>query len=177
MFNTKKNKTYKYKEKKKKDDDDENRKPKVNYYSAKSYAIFFLAKREYSAKELYDKMKLKEYPEEEISEALTWVKELNYQSDLKYAISKSKQRAFLDGNIKLKQTLKQKGISDLNIEKAMKHIPSENNRALSLMEKYKENKNIDDNPDLKTKDKIIKHILSKGFSYDSAKYAYREIFS
>ena len=35
-------------------------KVKQNYYSAKSYAIFFLAKREYSQKELYTKMKQKE---------------------------------------------------------------------------------------------------------------------
>ena len=88
---------------------DEN-KVKQNYYSAKSYAIFFLAKREYSQKELYTKMKQKEYPEDEIQEALEWIIENNYQSDERYAIAKTKYRANSDGNLKLKQALQEKGI-------------------------------------------------------------------
>lgn len=152
-------------------------KVKKNYYSAKSYAIFFLAKREYSQKELYTKMKQKEYPEDEIQEALEWIIENNYQSDERYAIAKTKYRANSDGNLKLKQALQEKGISESNIKTAISQIPIEKDRAIQVMEKFINNKHIEGLPDIKMKEKIYRHLLSRGFSYDSINYAYKEIFS
>ena len=54
---------------------------------AKLRAMNLLKGREYTTRQLYDKLKSGDYPEEIIKEALDYVESFHYTDDLRYAVS------------------------------------------------------------------------------------------
>lgn len=158
------------------DDTKEDKKITKHKYSAQSYVLFLLARREYSVQELKTKLKEKDYSQEESNKAIEWAIESNYQSDERYATLRTRYRANGHGNYKIKMELENKGVSQVLIEQAIEEIQSEDERAYDLMIQYNNKKNLNLEWDIKTKEKAFRHFVNKGFSYDSIKYAWRKVF-
>lgn len=138
----------------------------------KAYIYDMLSKREYSEKELKQKIynKFSKYIEKEsynelnevIDKQITFFKEKNYLSNERFA--ESKVRSLINkktGPKKIKQELKMKGIEDSLIEKFMEeNTQTINEQIAELKEKYSEI------TDQKEKQKIYRRLLYKGYTYD-----------
>lgn len=129
-------------------------------HSAISYVIYLLAKREYSKFELQRKLKLKDYNEAEIEEAIQQAQRHNWQSDERFCAAYIRYRAQQGyGPRRLKQELYQRGITDGVIRQEMDNAEID---WFELAEKLFEKKR----PlhwDLKAKQKMWRYMLSHGF--------------
>lgn len=144
----------------------------------KSYILYMLSRREYSKKELYDKMIAKEYfDKKDIEEALKWAEEYNYISDERFAESNINYKLHHKGNSQIRYLLKDKGISEDIIEETLSKAIKEEDRAIKTLLKYKDSKIRDKEIDLKIKDKAFRFMASRGFSYNNIKDAWDTIFS
>jgi regulatory protein len=132
------------------------------------YIFFLLSRRDYSYKEIYDKLIKREEDPKQIKEKLQWMQENNYQSDERMAENYYKNRKHKKGNIVIFQELKMKGIHPDIINRVIKDYNNEEDNldnALNLVVRFKD---LDLN-DRKIQDKILRKIVSRGFSFDIAK--------
>jgi regulatory protein len=74
-------------------------------HSAKSYAVWLLSKREYSATSLHKKLLARGYETEEITAVMQFLQEHNYQSDARYAGMKARTVAHCAGDWKIAKSL------------------------------------------------------------------------
>lgn len=160
----------------------ENNKPKSsekkNYERKKmginDYIFFLLSRRDYSYKEIYDKLIKREENPKEIIEKLNWMKENNYQSDERMAENYYKSRKNKKGSRVIAQELKMKGIKEDVIKNIIRENDNEEDNfqsALNLVIRFKD---LDLN-DRKLQDKIFRKIVSRGFSFDIAKKVIKEL--
>lgn len=132
-------------------------------YSAINYLLYLLSKREYSEAQLRQKLKLKEYGEEEIEQAISRAKENNWQSDERFCASYIRYRA-LQGYAprRLRQELRQKGVKDGLITLQLDECEID---WFELAERVFEKKR-PTKWDLKAKQKMWRYMISHGFSND-----------
>jgi regulatory protein len=71
----------------------------------------------------------------------------------------------------IKTELKRKGVSDEDMQGAIEDIQGQSETAAAIAEKYMRGKVVD----IKTVQKLYRHLLSKGFTYDDAKSAVEKI--
>ena len=71
----------------------------------------------------------------------------------------------------IKTELKRKGVSDEDMQNAVEEIQGQSETAIAIAEKYMRGKVAD----IKTVQKLYRHLLSKGFTYDDAKCAVEKI--
>jgi regulatory protein len=100
-------------------------------------ALRLLARREHSAKELSDKLKIKGFSPEEINEALESCQRANVQSDERFVESYVRYRTRQGyGPLKISQELKNKGVdADLVYKELRQEGPNWLSHALSVWEK------------------------------------------
>lgn len=128
-----------------------------------SYSCWLLSKRDYSEKELRDKLKSKEVPEELIEKTILKLKQYNYLNEDRFIESflrtkKSKSnRALIAG-------LQAKGISSESSKAALVNLQGEEDRAYDLICKH-----ADMDPD-----KLFKRLAYRGFSFESIKKALKK---
>ena len=134
--------------------------------SPRDYLIFLLGRREYSEVELRQKLKLRECCDPEIDDAIAFVKELQLQSDERYAQNKARADGRRKGNRIIRQKLSRQGISSERIEQELQNIPAESERAIEVAHRF-EGKKLD----LKTKGKVWRFLAYRGFSSDAIKTA------
>lgn len=95
-------------------------KPKEeNFNRCLNYVFFLLNRREYSYKEIQDKLHQYLYHENDIKKVLDYIVENKYQSDERMAINFVRNKKHHYGKLKIKQQLLQKGISADLIEQAI----------------------------------------------------------
>jgi len=131
-------------------------------------AIFFLRTRERSKKEINDKLKTKEYSSSIIEKVLEKLERLDLVNDKRFAEMFVRDRMKLKpkGKKILSLELKQKGVDNNIIEEVFQDligIDEEFKMAKKVLEKA-ENK-YSGLEEKKKEDKIIKYLMSKGFSY------------
>lgn len=133
------------------------------------YIFFLLSRRDYSYKEIYNKLIEREEDPHEIKEILQKMIEHGYQSDERMAISYFNSRKNKRGSKVISFELKNKGISDEIINKVIFENKNEDNteNILNTIRKFKKY-NLDDH---KIKQKIIRSIISKGFDFKEANKA------
>ena len=134
---------------------------------AKLRAMNLLMAKAYTEKQLSDKLRSGQYPQDCIDQAIQYVKSFGYVDDAQYAAD----YLFYHGGEKNKKQLllklRQKGISDEIAAKAyedycqMGLAPSEED----LICNYLTKKRYDPAGDEKEKNKMIRSLLQKGFSY------------
>lgn len=134
---------------------------------AKLRAMNLLMAKAYTEKQLRDKLKSGQYPQSCIDQAVQYVKSFGYVDDAQYAAD----YLFYHGGEKNKKQLllklRQKGVSDEIAAKAyedycqMGLAPSEEDLICSYLIKKK----YDPAGDEKEKNKMIRSLLQKGFSY------------
>lgn len=139
---------------------------------ARDYAMWLMGRREYSRKELEQRLKLKGYEIDVINTALDWMSEHNYQSDERFAASLVRQQSNRLGNRRLSQSLKQKGISEDIAVESMELASDEEERAIQVIQKFSRVNLADKEIRMKTKQKAARFLMSRGFSWDLFKKAW-----
>ena len=143
-------------------------------YACFNRGLSVLEKSMKTEKMLKDYLKEKGYPISCIEKAVEKIKSYGYIDDenfcenyiLTYKNSKSKR--------KMKYDLLQKGVSEeIIVQKLEKEISEDEERekCLNFAKKYMKNKEFD----LKTKQKLYNHLVSKGFSFDLIGYAWENL--
>lgn len=134
-----------------------------NKYTAVNYLLYLLSKRDYSERELRQKLKLKEYDAEEIELAIEKAQVNNWQSDERFCATFIRYRSMQGiGPRRLKQELKLKGIKDWLISQELENAEVD---WFELAEQIFEKKR----PlvwDLKAKQKMWRFMTSRGFYND-----------
>ena len=124
--------------------------------------------REYCARDIYEKaLKRLESPAD-AAKAVAQLQEEGYQSDSRYASAFARDKAVIAGwgRIKIAFQLKSKGIAQDVVSAALQEIDedkADDKLRRSVEAKYKLLK---DDPQVKIK--LLKFILSRGYSYDEA---------
>lgn len=136
---------------------------------AKLRSMNLLMSKEYTEKQLRDKLKSGGYPETVISEAIEYVKSFRYIDDDRYAASYIEYHIERKSRLKIMQNLLQRGISKECFEKQWNYLEElgvkgdEEKQIEELLIKrhYKEKKE-----DLKERRKIYAFLLRRGFQAD-----------
>ncbi len=140
----------------------------------KKKAFDLISRKYYSEKELTAKLSKEKIPDEIIQKILNRLKELGYVNDAKYLTiwANDKINTNLWGPMMLKMKLQQKTKDKELIEQIIKQVYA-NNRQHEIIEriiKKKKYKNLKVD-----KNKIMKYLYSKGFSYSEILNYFNEI--
>lgn len=133
---------------------------------AKRYCVWLLSRRELSEHQLIQKLKGKGCEEETISGAVSWAKEMGFQSDERCAASKSRLEAKGRGNFLVKKRMEAIGLDGELVQSALESQPPESERLRELCVKF--SGKLDDE---KGYNKAIRYLVSRGFSYRESKKA------
>lgn len=133
---------------------------------ARLYAAWLLGRREWSAKELETRLKLKGYGPVAIDECLAYLQSQGLQADSRYAEVRVRSKARMLGNRRLKQDLSAKGISPETAAEALAQAGDETERAIAAASRFNGQELT---PELKAK--AWRFLMSRGFSSDAIKAA------
>ncbi len=134
----------------------------------KPYALWLLGRREWSAKELEQRLKFKGYSASDIEECLAFCQRHGLQSDERFAASKVRSRATSHGNRRIRQELSQKGVAEAASSQALEEAGDEAERAVSAARRF------EGKPwSLDLKGKAWRFLMSRGFGSDAIKTALR----
>ena len=137
---------------------------KAPSWPAFDYGVWMLGRREYARQELAQKMKLRGYEPTEIEQALDRLMELGFQSDVRFTQSQVRSKSSRYGNRRLTQQLTQHVDTHL-VDEAMEGLDDERTRTLALMSRF----DSWDRTNPKQQDKMVRFLMSRGFSYHSFK--------
>lgn len=103
---------------------------------AKQYALWLLGRREWSAKELDQRLRFKGYPDQEIQDCLAFLDLHGLQDDARFAEVRVRSKAKALGNRRIRQDLTTKGIDAETAAAAMQDLPEEYERAWSAASRF-----------------------------------------
>ena len=135
---------------------------------ARSYAFLLLKYRQRSEKEISDRLKKKNFPEELIKETIVFLQEKKFIDDLAFSRAWIRERlAHSIGPRRLKQELKAKGISEEIIEDNLREAQESYSEAETVRElaasRLGRMKNLE--PGI-AKRRLYAYLLRRGFSPD-----------
>lgn len=132
-------------------------------YSALQYAVYLLSRRDYSERELRQKLILKAYDEQDIEHALAKVQAENWQSDARFCAAFIRSRAAQGyGPRRIKQDLGQKGVADWLVSQSLEECEID---WFEVAERVFEKKRPNE-WDAKAKQKMWRYMASHGFYSD-----------
>lgn len=137
---------------------------------AKLYATWLLGRREYSAQELRQRLKLKGYGPTAIEECLTFLAAHHLQDDARFAESRVRAKSRAMGNRRIRQDLANKGIAEDVALQAMAGLDEEAERAQVASRRF-EGKDL--TPELKAK--VWRFLMARGFGSDAIKAALKRL--
>lgn len=132
---------------------------KVLELAALSTSYFYLAKRDYTKKEIYTKLLQKYWEKIPVQKVILILEVKGYLNDLEFAKNYVKNKK--GGRKKIEYDLKVKGVSSADIEEALGSYESED-ELLELKKAWEKLGNRDDQ-------KKIASLMRKGFSYSDIK--------
>lgn len=127
-------------------------------------AMYLLKAMERTEHQLREKLRENLYPEESIDAAVAYVSSYHYVNDEDYARRYTQAKSGSKSRRRIEQELKEKGISKDKIERAVQEADC-NDRNLIREIIIKKSKSVDVQ-DQKQKQKIIRHLLYKGFAWE-----------
>ncbi len=134
-------------------------------------ALRYLSLRARSEKEIKDYLSKREFTKEAIDEAITRLKTLKFLSDEEFSKSFTRSRQVYKGRSKrfVSYELKQKGVENATIDKVLSDSQDDLQTAKEFVERKKR---VYSNMDaLKFREKMMRLLQSRGFSYDIIKQA------
>lgn len=145
-----------------------------DFEKAKSCAFWYINKRRYTKKELFERLVKKEYDPDVVNSVLDYLEELEYIDDKDYA-----RRYILDainlkkhGIIRIRQDLMRKGIGrDIADEIYFSLDIAEKESVCELLEKKVQNVDLNDEKNI---NKFVGFFVRRGFSYNDVYDAIRE---
>mgnify|MGYP004558380907 FL=1 len=135
-------------------------------------ALSFISLSKKTKKQVRDYLTKKGYTDKTIDRALEKMQSYAFIDDEDYARDYARSVAANKGKRLIALELKRKGVSDADASAALDELGDELPSATAVAEKYAKNKE-------KNRENLLKcykYLLSKGFSYDTAKQAADEIF-
>ena len=131
--------------------------------SAKSYAVWLLARQDYSAASLRRKLASRAYDDSEIEDAMQFVIDNKYQNDERFAEQRSRGAENRAGNLRIEMTLRQKGIEADLAKAQVQQLAPEEERVLHAVGKFRDHVRRDGmTQELKVK--IYRFLAYRGFS-------------
>ena len=130
---------------------------------ARERSLFLLKDMDKTEKQIRDKLKLGDYPEDIINNAIEFLKKYGYVDDIRYAklYISSKQNSKSIKQIELE--LYKKGVNKENVSKVLLEMDLSNEEALNkLIEKIIKKYDLNDKTQY---NKMCRYLLGKGFSY------------
>ena len=129
-----------------------------------------LGERDYTEKEMIDKLRQSAYPEKTIARIMQLLTERKYVSDERYAGQYAARKIASCGRGKIYAALRQKGVDSETIRQSMENLDEEEElqgaiehaRRLSLRKDFS---------DKKERQQALNAMLRKGYSYDVARQA------
>lgn len=103
---------------------------------AKTYALWLLSRREYSAANLKKKLLQRGYEAPQVEEAMQFVIENRYQSDERFAGMTARQAERRAGNRRIAMKLKQKGVADDVAKAQLEELAPEEDRAVQAASRF-----------------------------------------
>ena len=136
---------------------------------AKLRAMNLLQKRQYTEKQLMDKLKEGFYPEEVINEAVCYVKSFRYLDDLQFAVDYITYHEASKSGRRITCDLLQKGIAGETIKKAFEEWQAlgGSQDEMEMIRKLLEKKHYRHDCEPKEKHRIYAFLLRKGFSMEN----------
>lgn len=137
------------------------------FQKASSYVL----KGGHTIKQVAGYLKNKGFDGKIIAKVIDKLEEYGYLDDGLFAKTYVELKSQKHGKRLLEVELKQKGVSDKDIAAAIDCVKDEDETAYAVAKKYLKGKPLD----IQLKQKCFRYVLSKGFSYDSAKFAVDKI--
>lgn len=135
--------------------------------TCKNMAISYVSKCLKSRWQVFDHLKQKGFLPKSINDALDLLENYGYINDKYYAQAFVNSKQGTKGVMYLKSALKQKGIKDSIINEVLSEYEVDEEEILNIAKKYLKNKQQDE----KTKQKLYRYLLSKGFTYEQTNKA------
>lgn len=141
--------------------------------SAFNKALKYLEKSVKTEKSIRQKLVSYGYLDDVVNAVIDKLKGYNFVDDKNYAERYVSTYSKNKGKRLLKAELKQKGVSERDMESALYGVENELENAINLAKKYSKNKQNDQ----KNRAKCYKYLLSKGFSYEDSLTAVKQVFN
>lgn len=138
----------------------------------KAYALTLLAKREYTAKTLSAKLQSKGYDADEIAATMAFLQDRNFQSDERYAQSKTRQLENRSGNAYVNMALTSKGIAEELARSQVEQPDPEPERAKLAIARF-QSKVLAEGMTQPLRQKIYRALAQRGFNSSSIRGAIR----
>lgn len=137
--------------------------PEKPAQSAKAYAVWLLARQDYSATALRRKLASKGYDETEVEDAMAFVIGNRYQDDGRFAEQRSRGIENRAGNRRIEMTLRQKGIDAELAKSQVQQLAPEEERVLHAVARFQAQVKRD-GMSQELKMKIYRFLAYRGFS-------------
>lgn len=134
-------------------------------------AVTLLGKNLKTRRQMRTYLNDKGYSKNIVDYVIDKLSEYNYINDINYATIYVKSVKNKYGKLKIINNLRQKGISEKDIDEVMQEFESDTQSILTLAQKYMKNKEINQD----NMAKLYRHLLSKGFGYDEVNSVLRSI--
>jgi regulatory protein len=136
-------------------------------HTALDKAMTYLSGSVKSEKQVKDYLKEKGFTLPVVNEVCEKLNEYGFLNDGYYAQRYVESYATKKGVRLIRTELRRKGLKEEDVDEAISELGDQSDAALAIAEKYMRGKE----PDMKNVQKLYRHLLSKGFTYDDAKSA------
>ena len=134
--------------------------------------LSYVSKGLKTKKQAKDNLKQKGYLKSSIDFAIQKLVDYGYINDKYYAENFIKANSNKKGMIYLKKSLQTKGVSEEILREVFEDYEEDQDAIILLANKYIKNKQKDNS----TKQKLYRHLLSKGFGFEECKKAINKVF-
>lgn len=150
-----------------------------NLIKAKNDTLKIIERSYKTEKELREKLLKKGYDIRTIDKAVDFAKEYNYVDDRKYAEMYMKDKGKLNGKNKLKYDLIRKGVEEEVIEELQNSVSGDDEAYGAELLAGKKYALISqrENDKRKLYEKLLRFLISKGYSWEVAKSAIKKVMS
>lgn len=141
---------------------------------ARLRAMNLLKNREYTTEELKRKLRMGDYPENIIDEAIEYVASYRYIDDLRYATDYITSRESIRSRRRIEQDLLGKGISKSTLEQAWLKWEEKGGSQdeISMIQNLLQKRHFDvDTADIREQQRTYAFLARKGFSHDTIRKA------
>lgn len=139
--------------------------------TCRKQALEYVSKGVKTRKQVFEHFRQKGYLPICINNALDMLEGYGYINDKYYAETFVKSKQNQKGKMYIVSSLKQKGVSEDIINEVMQDFNTEQDTIIDIAKKYLKNKVIDQ----KTKEKLFRHLISKGFEYSEVNSAVKTV--
>lgn len=152
---------------------------KEGYLKCKNTALRIIERSFKTEKEIRDKLKEKEYTDNQIEKTVEFLREYNFINDESYVKAYINDKLATRGRQKIKYDLIKKGVDKNLIDEKLSCIDSEDekNTAFNLAKKKYNSIKKSESDTYKLSGKLYRFLMSKGYNYELVKDVVKEVIN